>query len=56
MPLDWRAEVNSMPTCKRCGGEFEAGELERHEVDGMVYVHCPDCGFNLGDYNSHVHG
>ncbi|WP_232687361.1 hypothetical protein [Halobacterium zhouii] len=44
-----------MPTCKRCGGVFEAGELKRHEVAGMVRVHCPNCGFALGEYNSHVH-
>jgi DNA-directed RNA polymerase subunit RPC12/RpoP len=55
MHLDWRAEQTGMPRCKRCSGEFEAEELKRHEVDGMVHVHCPNCGFNLGDYNSRVH-
>jgi DNA-directed RNA polymerase subunit RPC12/RpoP len=55
MHLDWRAEQAGMPRCKRCSGEFEAEELKRHEIDGMVHVHCPNCGFNLGDYNSRVH-
>jgi ribosomal protein S27E len=40
-----------MVTCRGCGGEYEAGDLCRHETEGLVRVHCPDCGRTLGTYN-----
>jgi len=42
-----------MPTCDNCEATREADELERHEREGMVFVHCPDCGHALGTYNRH---
>jgi uncharacterized C2H2 Zn-finger protein len=42
-----------MPSCASCETDFEAEELERHERDGMAFVHCPDCGRTLGQYNRH---
>jgi uncharacterized Zn finger protein len=42
-----------MPTCPSCDGEYDAEELKRHERDGMVFVHCPDCGHSMGAYNRH---
>ncbi|MFB6120400.1 MAG: hypothetical protein ABEJ68_04710 [Halobacteriaceae archaeon] len=42
-----------MPTCRNCDEQFDAEELERHEREGMVFVHCPDCGRPLGQYNRH---
>ena len=42
-----------MATCRNCGGEFDVEELERRENEGMVFVHCPDCGRLLGQYNRH---
>jgi len=32
-----------MPTCNHCGTEHEAPELVRHEREGLLLVHCPDC-------------
>jgi uncharacterized Zn finger protein len=46
-------EVGAMPKCRNCSGEFDASELVRHERDGLVVVHCPDCEFAMGSYNSH---
>jgi Zn ribbon nucleic-acid-binding protein len=46
-----------MAHCPGCDTDFEADELTRHEIDGMVHVHCPDCGRKLGDWNAHAgHG
>ena len=42
-----------MTRCKGCGEEFDPEELTRHERDGMVHVHCPNCGRRLGDWNEH---
>jgi len=42
-----------MPTCPRCRGEYEASALVRHEHEGLVIVHCPDCEFPMGSYNRH---
>lgn len=39
-----------MPTCTNCGAEREAEELCRHEREGMVLVHCPECNAVLGYY------
>lgn len=44
-----------MPLCDGCDGEFDAEALVRHEHDGFVLVHCPDCGRSMGSYNTHVH-
>ncbi|MFB6137735.1 MAG: hypothetical protein ABEJ42_05265 [Halobacteriaceae archaeon] len=40
-----------MPTCPGCDAERSAADLTRHEDDGMVRVHCPECGRLLGTYN-----
>jgi hypothetical protein len=42
-----------MVTCPGCDGEFEAGDLEHHERDGIHHVHCPECDRHLGTYNEH---
>ena len=40
-----------MPRCKGCGNECDVTELVRHENEGTVIVHCPECGQLLGTYN-----
>lgn len=40
-----------MPTCTRCGADHPTEELVRHEQDGMLFVHCPDCQHPFGVYN-----
>lgn len=39
-----------MPTCQACDGTHEADELVRHEREGVVTVHCPDCHATMGRY------
>ncbi|MFC5972425.1 hypothetical protein ACFPYI_13875 [Halomarina salina] len=39
-----------MPTCPNCGADHETAALCRHEREGLVVVHCPDCNFLLGRY------
>ncbi len=39
-----------MATCRRCGTESDAEALDRHERDGLVRVHCPDCGGPMGSW------
>jgi DNA-directed RNA polymerase subunit RPC12/RpoP len=39
-----------VPRCRRCDGEFDAEELVRHDQRRVVFVHCPECGFRLGEY------
>lgn len=39
-----------MPTCPHCETAHDAEDLHRHEREGMVTVHCPDCTFVLGYY------
>ncbi|MFC7044913.1 hypothetical protein ACFQH6_05280 [Halobacteriaceae archaeon GCM10025711] len=36
----------------RLRGSFDVEELERHEHEGIVFVHCPDCKRPLGSWNS----
>ncbi|MFB6072300.1 MAG: hypothetical protein ABEJ88_04955 [Halobacterium sp.] len=43
-----------MTTCPGCEQRYDADELTRHERDGVVHVHCPDCGQRLGTYNEHM--
>lgn len=43
-----------MPKCNRCSGQFDAEDLVRHEYEHLVVVHCPDCGFVMGQYNRHT--
>lgn len=43
-------EPISMPTCRGCGEEHETDTLERHERDGLVIVHCPDCAYTMGTW------
>jgi NAD-dependent SIR2 family protein deacetylase len=45
-----------MPTCRGCGETVDADELERHERDGLVRVHCPDCGFAMGTWRDPAAG
>jgi hypothetical protein len=37
-----------MPTCAHCGTSSETAALDRHEVDGLLMVRCPDCHFPMG--------
>ncbi|HKL28050.1 MAG TPA: hypothetical protein VJ898_02165 [Natrialbaceae archaeon] len=39
-----------MPTCRHCGAEHEAADLVRHERNGLLLVHCPDCNCLMGTY------
>ncbi|MFB6218554.1 MAG: hypothetical protein ABEH77_05160 [Halobacteriaceae archaeon] len=39
-----------MATCTNCEGEFEPAELDRHERNGFLRVHCPECGCAMGSY------
>jgi hypothetical protein len=39
-----------MPTCPGCDGSFDPGALDRHERDGRVVVHCPDCDAVVGTW------
>lgn len=39
-----------MPTCKSCGEEHDATDLVRHEGDGVLHVHCPNCECVMGFY------
>ncbi len=39
-----------MPTCRGCGGEYDAADLVRHERDGVVVVHCPNCQYRMGTW------
>jgi hypothetical protein len=41
-----------MPTCRLCGVEHETEDLCRHEQEGVLVVHCPDCHAPLGYYRS----
>lgn len=42
-----------MPVCTHCGAEHDAEDLVRHEMPGLVLVHCPDCERLLGRYRRH---
>ena len=39
-----------MPTCPNCECDHDVADLCRHEHEGFVIVHCPDCNFVLGRY------
>ena len=43
-------EPISVPTCRGCETAFDVEDLDRHERDGLVLVHCPDCGFRMGTW------
>ena len=43
----------SVPTCQNCHAELVADDLVRHDHDGLLLVHCPNCGFTMGTYNRH---
>ena len=42
-----------MPVCPHCGAEHDVEELTRHEMPGLVLVHCPACERLLGRYRRH---
>jgi hypothetical protein len=39
-----------MPVCPGCETDHDVTELCRHEREGVVIVHCPDCNRPLGRY------
>ncbi|MEF8773874.1 MAG: hypothetical protein V5A37_04055 [Halobacteriales archaeon] len=45
-----------MPTCRNCGADHDVVDLVRHERDGTVVVHCPDCSFPMGRWDSRAAG
>jgi hypothetical protein len=39
-----------MAHCRYCDVDVDVEDLVRHETDGFVRVHCPECSGLLGTY------
>jgi phage FluMu protein Com len=39
-----------MAHCRHCDADVDAEALVRHETDGLLRVHCPECSGLLGAY------
>ncbi|WP_435361264.1 hypothetical protein [Haloarchaeobius sp. DFWS5] len=39
-----------MPTCASCESTVSTDDLVRHERDGFLFVHCPECHCCMGHY------
>jgi uncharacterized C2H2 Zn-finger protein len=45
-----------MPGCRHCGTDHDTEALVRHERDGLVLVHCPNCNCVMGSWRDPAKG